>query len=75
MILYTTDGCPQCKFLKQKMNEKGIPYEACDDPEKMPDLRSLPAIQTDNGKILYMREALKMVDDTVVTPGSGANNG
>lgn len=30
IILYTT-GCPRCKILEKKLEEKGIKYDICED--------------------------------------------
>lgn len=37
IILYST-GCPKCRILKKKMDEKGIKYIMCTDMERMIEL-------------------------------------
>lgn len=33
-ILYST-GCPRCKVIEQKLNEKNIPYKVCTNMDDM----------------------------------------
>lgn len=37
IVLYST-GCPKCRILKKKMDEKGIRYITCTDMERMIEL-------------------------------------
>jgi len=52
IILYTND-CPKCRILKQKLDEKHIKYELCNDIEVMKSkgFRSVPMLEI-NGDIL-----------------------
>ena len=48
-----SNGCPKCKILKQRLDEKGIEYEESDDIEflKANNILAFPALNVD-GKIL-----------------------
>jgi glutaredoxin len=34
VILFTTDGCPRCRVLKEKLNAKGIKFEEDSNPSQ-----------------------------------------
>jgi len=34
-IVFYSTGCPKCRILKKKLDEKGIEYEVCSDEERM----------------------------------------
>ena len=38
IILYTQDGCPQCRMVHMLLDKKGIKYTECKDLEKMKEL-------------------------------------
>ena len=38
IILYTQDGCPQCRMVHILLDKKGIKYTECKDTEKMKEL-------------------------------------
>ena len=61
VILYT-NGCPQCKILKTKLDEKNIEYEVFDDVELMLEkgFRSMPMLEKD-GEIMIFPKALEWV--------------
>ena len=61
VILYT-NGCPQCKILKIKLDEKNIEYEVFDDVELMLEkgFRSMPMLEKD-GEIMIFPKALEWV--------------
>ena len=65
MVNFFTTGCPKCKVLKRKMDNKGIPYNIVTDIEVMISLGldSVPAIQTEDGKIMEFSEAIKWVNE------------
>ena len=58
VTLYST-GCPRCKILKQKLKEKNIPYEECEDMDVMLSLgiMSVPYLKIDE-QLLDFRDAL-----------------
>lgn len=63
MTLYS-NGCPKCKVLKAKLDEKGLSYDTCDDVEVMRNkgFRSVPMLEVNdavmdfNKAILYIKE-------------------
>lgn len=59
IVLYST-GCPQCKVLKQKLDDKGLEYTVVSDIEEMELLgfTSAPMLNVD-GKIMNFIEANK----------------
>lgn len=61
IVLYST-GCPKCKILKKKIEEKGIIYEENNSVDQMLDigLESAPALSID-GNILLFKDALEWV--------------
>lgn len=56
--LYTT-GCPKCKVLKKKLDEKGIPYTVCSDINEMMEkqINSVPVLEVE-GSLLLFNEAI-----------------
>ncbi len=62
-VLYTT-GCPKCRILEKKLNDKGIKFVACNDVSKMKELHisSVPVLQVQDGKLLGYFEAVKYVN-------------
>lgn len=63
MIIYTTDKCVQCRFLKAELNKNGIPFELCKDENIIAEkkFKSLPVLKLDDGTILSFMEALKKI--------------
>lgn len=61
IVLYST-GCPKCKILKSKLDEKKIEYEICTDTELMlsKGFKSVPILQIDNNNLSF-NEAIKWV--------------
>ena len=61
--LYST-GCPKCRVLKAKMEQKGFEYDECHDEEMMRNLgiQSVPALSV-NGKLLTFEEAIKFINE------------
>lgn len=64
MILYS-NGCPKCKILKKKLDDKKIKYEECGDIELMirKGITFLPVLETDSGKLLDFSEANEYVNN------------
>lgn len=63
ITVYST-GCPKCKVLIQKLNDKNIPYIICDDIDIMltKGLTSVPVIEKD-GSLMGFKEAMKWAND------------
>lgn len=63
VVMYST-GCPKCKILKKKMDEKKVVYEEETDVEKMKSkgIDRVPVLEVD-GKLFSYSEAVKLVND------------
>jgi glutaredoxin len=63
IILYST-GCPKCKILKKKLEDKNIDYVENDDIETMISLgiEQVPVLSVDN-KLFQFAEAVKWVNE------------
>lgn len=61
--VYST-GCPQCKVLIAKLNEKTIPYEVVSDIDVMikKGIQSVPVIET-HSKLYPFKEALELIKE------------
>ena len=61
VTLYTT-GCPQCKVLKQKLDEKGVKYITVTDIEEMEKrgFTAAPMLEVD-GETMSFRTALDWI--------------
>ena len=64
ITIYSKVGCPRCKVLKMKLEQKGLEYAECQDTEKMIDmgLKSLPVLAEDD-KMLKFEDAVKYVNN------------
>jgi len=60
--LYST-GCPKCKVLETKLNQKNVEYEVCMDMDEMTarGIKSAPTLDV-NGAILDFANAVKWVN-------------
>jgi glutaredoxin len=63
IILYST-GCPKCKILKKKLEDKNIDYVENDDIETMISLgiEQVPVLSVDK-KLFQFAEAVKWVNE------------
>ncbi len=63
MKLYSTPTCPMCQMLAQKMNEKHMPYEKIMDIDVLEskNITHVPVLETDDGRMLDLAEALKFI--------------
>jgi glutaredoxin len=63
IILYST-GCPKCKILIKKLEDKNIDYVENDDIETMISLgiEQVPVLSVDN-KLFQFAEAVKWVNE------------
>lgn len=58
IILYE-HGCPRCKVLKMKLDQKGIQYETVNDIEVMKDKGFVEAPKLEvNGVVMGFKEAV-----------------
>ena len=63
MVLYTT-GCPKCRILEKKLNDKGVDFDKCEDKEvtKSLGIVSVPVLKDPDGNMLGYFEAVKYVN-------------
>ena len=63
LTLYST-GCPKCKVLKMKLEQKGIEFTECNDTDKMQELgiSTVPMLQVDDGEIMNFTSAVAYVN-------------
>ena len=61
-VLYTT-GCPKCKILEKKLNEKNVKFEIVNETEKMKELgiTSVPVLMVDDKSMIYY-DAVKYIN-------------
>ena len=62
IVLYST-GCPRCKVLETKLNQKNIKYIVCDDVRDMErkNISTVPCLEVE-GEILDFGKAVKWVN-------------
>ena len=60
VILYQ-HGCPRCKVLKMKLDEKGIQYEEVTDIEVMKEkgFQEAPKLEVADGVVMNFKEAVE----------------
>ena len=65
ITVYTTEGCPRCKVLKKKLQDKGISYEEFTDVDKMIEIgiTNCPMMSVDDGKLMDFSEAINYVNE------------
>lgn len=63
--VYSKEGCPKCKVLKLKMEQKGMQYQECQDLDDLIKLgfTSLPVLRTMGGQLMTFEEAVKFVNE------------
>ena len=62
MIKIYSTGCPKCKVLIKKLNEKNIEYEECNDTKimKAKGIQFLPVLEI-NGDLLDFKQATEWI--------------
>lgn len=62
-ILYST-GCPKCKVLKSKLDDKKIDYIVVDNIDEIMSkgIESVPVLEV-NGEMMNFKESMKWVKD------------
>ena len=62
-ILYST-GCPKCKVLKSKLDDKKIDYIVVDDIDEIMSkgIESVPVLEV-NAEMMNFKESMKWVKD------------
>lgn len=68
-IIFYSTGCPKCRILKKKLDEKGIRYEICSDEEHMIGLglTEVPALGI-KGQLYSFREAVEWLNQIEGVP-------
>ena len=63
VILYE-HGCPRCKVLKSKLDQKGVKYETISDMEVMKEkgFKEAPKLEVD-GVVYDFKEAVKWIGE------------
>lgn len=63
VILYST-GCPMCKILKTKLDQKNIEYQVCENVDIMMEkgFQTVPMLEIDD-KLYNFREAVTWVNN------------
>ena len=63
IVLYST-GCPKCKILKKKLDDKGIKYEEVNEKEKImaKGVLSVPWLEA-NGDMMDFGKSIKWVNE------------
>lgn len=54
-ITFYSTGCVKCKILEQKLKEKNVDYEVCNDVDVMTKkgMLSAPALEVDGNMMMY----------------------
>lgn len=63
-ITLFSSGCPKCKVLKQKLDDKKIKYEISEDFDELVqnNLQTVPVLKV-NGEYYQFNEAVRMVNE------------
>ena len=63
-IVFYHTGCPKCKILEKKLNEKHLEYSECKDVDKMVvmGITSVPVLSVD-GNIYNFTDAFRWVEE------------
>ena len=64
VILYE-HGCPRCKVLKMKLDQKGIGYETVSDVEEMKarGFKEAPKLELEDGTVMDFKEAVDWIKE------------
>ena len=59
---YIGNGCPKCKILQAKLDEKGLEYEKSDNMQELIDLgfKTVPVLEVD-GEYMDFGKAMKWI--------------
>ena len=63
-IVLFSSGCPKCKVLKQKLDDRKIEYEVSEDFDELieQNLQTIPVLRV-NGEYYQFGEAIKVVNE------------
>ena len=64
IILYE-HGCPRCKVLKMKLDQKGIKYETVNNIEVMKEkgFKEAPKLEITDGTVMDFKEAVDWIKE------------
>lgn len=64
MVTIYSTGCPKCKILETKLNQKNVNYNVVDDTDVMVDkgFQSLPMLEVD-GELMDFGDAVRWVNE------------
>lgn len=64
VILYE-HGCPRCKVLKTKLDQKGIQYQIVNDVEVMKEkgFKEAPKLEIADGVVMDFKEAVEWIKE------------
>lgn len=65
IVVYAAEGCPKCKALKKKLDDKGIKYDVCMDVNYMVNEKKfihVPMMEVGE-KALNFKEALAWANE------------
>lgn len=65
-IVLFSNGCPRCKILKQKLDDKQIKYTISDDFDEVMDqgLQTAPVLKVNN-KYYQFGDAVKLIGELI----------
>jgi len=65
-IVLFSNGCPRCKILKQKLDDKQIKYSISDDFDEVMDqgLQTAPVLKVNN-KYYQFGDAVKLIGELI----------
>lgn len=63
VVLYST-GCPRCKILKSKLDDKGVTYSVIDNVDKMLSMGMVvvPVLEVDGVRMSF-KEAINWINN------------
>ena len=72
MIQYTQSGCPMCQVLKDKQDGLDVKYRVETDQAQLlsKGITHVPMLETDDGMMLNVQQALGMIDGLYGKEGS-----
>lgn len=64
ITVYAKEGCPKCRVLKLKLNQKGLEFQEFNDMQAMigMGIKSVPQMKVDD-KMYSFEEAIKYVNE------------
>lgn len=62
--VYSTQTCPRCKLLKERLNSKNIAFKENEDEKEMLKLgfTSVPMVRTEDDKLLDFGQAISWIN-------------